>query len=195
MKKSTILLFAFALTASVHAQSLVSAQYAVGFGTGDLKEHASKPSFLGFAIDYRMMTNPNLGVGLEIAWNRFRGSQPEGPYAFDGGVYTGKPYHKTTLFPVLLAVDYYFNPDGDGIKPFIGLGAGTIFSSRHTDFGGIEFDDKDRHFALRPEAGVLFNTSEHVKFSVTCKYYHGFEASELEAQTYFALSLGVVFLN
>ena len=48
--------------------------------------------------------------------------------------------------------------------------------------------------ALRPEIGVMYEVNPDFSFSVTGKYYLGFEAGDLnEPINYFALNIGFVF--
>lgn len=93
---------------------------------------------------------------------------------------------------MLFAADYYLKP-GEQINPFAGLGVGTMYSLRNTDMGQYTFEQDAWNFALRPEIGVLIETSPNMSLSVTGKYYYGFEAGDLPSQSYFALNLGFVF--
>ena len=95
---------------------------------------------------------------------------------------------------MLFAVDYYLHP-GEKINPFAGMGIGTMFSRRNTDMGQYTLEEEAWHFSIRPEIGILFQVNTDFSFSVTGKYYMGFEAGDLPAQDYFALNFGFVFTN
>jgi hypothetical protein len=59
--------------------------------------------------------------------------------------------------------------------------------------GQYTIEEDAWHFAIRPEIGILYEMNEGMSFSVTGKYYMGFEAGDLDAQNYFALNFGFVF--
>jgi outer membrane protein len=194
MKK--ILFFILMLSgAAVMAQgNLSSLQYSIGFGAGDLGDYISKPSFRGVTFDYRKLVQPNVGVGVDIGWNVFYEEQAYGTYTREGTNLTisGKQWRYNNQFPMLFGADYYLSP-GEQINPFFGLGVGTMYSLRNTDMGTYTLEQDAWHFALRPEAGILVETSPGFAFSITGKYYYGFEAGDLPAQGYFALNFGFVF--
>ena len=59
--------------------------------------------------------------------------------------------------------------------------------------GQYTLEEEAWHFAIRPEVGILYDMNEGISFSVTGKYYYGFEAGDLPSQGYFALNFGFVF--
>jgi hypothetical protein len=75
------------------------------------------------------------------------------------------------------------------------MGIGTMFSRRNTDMGQYTLEEEAWHFSIRPEIGLLFQVNTDFSFSVTGKYYMGFEAGDLPSQDYFALNFGFVFTN
>lgn len=191
MKKIFIILLS-AIALSSSGQSLTAIQYSMGFGTGDLGDFVSPASFRGFTIDYRKLVKPNVGVGFDIGWNVFYEERAYDTYTSGTVSYSGKQYRYNNQFPMLFAADYYLKP-GEDINPFAGLGIGTMYSLRNTDMGQYTLEEDAWNFALRPEVGVLFAANPDMSLSVTGKYYYGFEAGDLPAQSYFALSLGFVF--
>lgn len=191
MKKIFIILLS-AVALSSSGQSLTALQYSIGFGTGDLGDFVSPASFRGFTIDYRKLVNPNIGVGFEVGWNVFYEEKAYDTYTVGTVSYSGKQYRYNNQFPMLFAADYYLKP-GEDINPFAGLGIGTMYSLRNTDMGQYTVEEDAWNFALRPEIGVLFAANPDMSLSITGKYYYGFEAGDLPAQSYFALSLGFVF--
>lgn len=192
MKKIYFILFLFVAASSAFAQSITNVQYSIGFGTGDLGDYIGTPSFRGFAVDFRKLVQPNIGVGIDLGWNVFYDAKPSDTYTLGNLSYSGKQYRYNNQFPGLFAVDYYLQP-GEQINPFVGLGIGTMYSLRNTDMGQYTFEQDAWHFALRPEAGVIFEANPGLSFAITGKYYYGFEAGDLDAQSYFALNFGFVF--
>jgi opacity protein-like surface antigen len=191
MKK--IFLFLFVVTViPAFSQSITSLQYSMGFGTGDLGDFIGTPSFRGFTLDFRKLVQPNVGVGIDVGWNVFYNEKSNDVYTVGDLSYSGKQWRYNNQVPILAAVDYYLKP-GEQINPFVGLGIGTMFSRRNTDMGQYTLQQDAWHFALRPEAGILYEVNPEFALSVTGKYYYGFEAGDLPAQGYFALNFGFVF--
>lgn len=190
-----ILFFALLLVSTlVSAQNnLTTLQYSMGFGTSDMADHISKTSFRGFTIDYRKLVQPNVGVGVDLGWNVFYEEMPFDTYTTANGStdITGKQYRYQNQFPMLVAADYYLKP-GEKINPFAGLGIGTMYSLRNTDMNLYTLEQDAWHFALRPEVGAIIQATPGFGFSVSAKYYHGFEAGDLSSQGYFTLNLGFV---
>jgi opacity protein-like surface antigen len=191
MKKILIIIL-FAVSTSAYAQSITALQYSMGFGTGDLGDFVSKPSFRGFAIDFRKLVQPNIGVGFEVGWNVFYEEKSSDVYTTGNLSYSGKQWRYNNQFPLLGAADYYLKP-GESINPFVGLGLGTMYSLRNTDMGQYTLEEDAWHFVLRPEVGVLFEANPNMSLAITGKYFYGFEAGDLDAQSYFALNVGFVF--
>ncbi len=193
MKKILFILFSV-VASSAFAQSLTNVQYSMGFGSGDLGDFISKPSFRGFTVDFRKLVQPNLGVGFELGWNTFYEAKNYDTYTTGTLSVSGKQYRYNNQFPAVFAVDYYFQPE-EKINPFAGLGLGTMYSIRYTDMGQYTLKQDAWHFLLRPEAGIIINANPNLSFAITGKYYYGFAAGDLDAQSYFALSFGFVFKN
>jgi hypothetical protein len=177
---------------SVFAQSVTIVQYSMGFATGDLNDFIGSPSFRGITVDYRKMVRSDIGVGFELGWNVFYDARPFDTYSIGNLSYSGKQWRYNNQFPILASIDYYLNP-GERINPFAGLGLGTMYSFRYTDMGQFRFQEEAWHFALRPEVGVLIEASPGIGFAISGNYSYGFEAGDLNAQSYFALTVGFDF--
>lgn len=197
MKKIFIL---FLLTISSYAyaqdmtsyQDIISYQYSIGFGTGDLGSYIGKTSFRGFNVDYRKLVTPNVRVGFDLGWNVFYDERPSEVYTYENISYSGKQYRYNNQFPLLVAADYYFLTD-KLINPFIGFGIGTMYSKRETDMGQYKLDQDAWNFAIRPEIGILYRINEDLGFTLTGKYFYGFKAGDLPAQGYFTLNFGLAY--
>jgi hypothetical protein len=175
-------------------ESLVSFQYSMGFGTGEMHNYISAASFRGFTMDYRKLVNSNIGVGVDFGWNVFYKEMSYGTYDYKNLTYSGKQWRYTNHFPMLGAVDYYFKPDAD-IVPYAGFGLGTMYSLQNTDMATYTFEKDAWHFAIRPEAGVVFKFNQGAGFNIVTKYYYGFKAGDLPSQGYFTINVGFVFVN
>jgi len=194
MKKAIffILIAGLAIPGLVKAQSgYTSFQYQIGFGMGDLGDYISKTSFRGAVFDYQKNMTSNISVGLELAWNTFYEDMEYGTYT-DGTVsLSGKQFRYSNMFPMLVAVEYYFISEGP-VKPYFNLGLGTMYTIRTTDMGIWRVEDKVWQFALKPELGLIYEAGYNTSLKLEAKYYTGF-GSSLETQSFLAISTGFVF--
>jgi outer membrane protein len=191
MKRIVIFALLFSGLTVFAQTSLTSFQYSMGFGAGDLGNYINKSSFRGFAIDYRKLIQPDIGIGVDLGWNVFYEAKSYDTYSSGTTDVSGRQYRYNNQFPMLIAADYYNNP-GEKITLFVGLGIGTMYSLRNTDMGTWTLEQDAWNFALRPEVGVMYELNPDLRINISTKYYHGFEAGDLPAQGYFTLNVGIV---
>jgi outer membrane protein W len=198
MKKIIIILGMFLALAAgtAYAQGSYSTiSYSMGFATGELGDFIGKPSFRGVTFDYRKLVQPNVGVGVSLGWNVFYEALDYDTYTIENVSLSGKQYRYSNHFPMLFAADYYLKP-GEAFNPFVGLGAGTIYTIRNTDMNLYTIERNAWHFALQPQIGFMYTMNDVAAFTVTGKYNYGFAAGDLnEAQSYFSLNVGFTFLQ
>ena len=119
MKKiSTVLAIMLVTCGAVHAQTNFTMSYSMGFGTGDVADFISKPSFRGANIEFRSMVQPNIGVGITFGWNVLYESIARVTYTVGPSSLTGKQYRYSNHFPMLLGANYYLSPD-ETFNPFV----------------------------------------------------------------------------
>lgn len=194
MKKLFYIFLAVASFAAVPAiaQSSFSAQYSMGFGSGDVKSFISSSSFRGGAIEYRYHIQDKFSVGADIGWNTFYERRAYDTYTSGTVSLSGVQYRYINAMPIYVAGDYYLKP-GEKLNPFVGLGIGTLYTKRNTDMNLYTIENKVWAFALRPEAGVLVNANPSLDIILVGKYNYGFSAGGLDAQSYFTFNIGLVF--
>jgi hypothetical protein len=187
-----LLLTGVIATTQVNAQgNLFSIQYSVGFSTGDLKEFNSSASFRGMSLEYRHMMQPAIGVGFETGYNLFYDRMDYATYTQGTQSLSGIQYRYTHAVPVIAAFDYYLIPDTK-YNPFVGLGVGTIYSSRDLDMGMFTMESDVWQFALRPQVGAIITTPA-ADLIIGAKYFSGFKAKDTDGQQYFTINVGLVF--
>lgn len=196
MKKQLLILLILCAGVSVSAQqSTFSIQYSMGFGTGDLGGYNSEPSFRGATIEWHKYLKPTMSVGFEAGWNAFYNSFPTETYTYGNASLSGKHYRYQNQMPLLVSVDYHFNPDAT-LKPFAGLGIGTMYSRRDMDMNIYRFTEDAWHFAIRPEVGFMYQVSPEASGYLGLKYYTGLKSGDFsESQSYIALNIGFVLTN
>jgi len=196
MKKAiySIVFLSLVLTGLVQAQSGYTAiQYVMSFGSGDIGEYISKPSFRGAVFEYQRSINENVSAGIELGWNVFYEKKDYDTYSFETASLSGVQYRYSNNFPMLVTVEYNLKPD-NMLKPYANLGIGTMYTRRNTDMGIWTLEEKAWHFALKPEIGVLLEVSPGAAFKIAAKYYVGFKSGDLETQSYFGITGGFAFL-
>lgn len=178
------------------AQDNFAFTYSMGFGTGDLGDFISQPSFRGANLEFHKAVQPNIGVGLIVGWNVFYEALDRDTYTYGNSSLNGKQYRYSNNVPLLLSTNYYFKP-GEKFNPFVGLGIGTIYTKRNTDMNLYTVKQEAWNFALQPEVGFHYMLSDGAALIVAGRYNHGFKAgNELtSAQSYFTLNVGFAFLK
>jgi outer membrane protein len=169
----------------------ISIQYDMSFGTGDLGDYISAPSFRGASAQYRYAVTHNILVGIDAAWNVFYEKKDYDTYTEGTQTLTGVQYRYQNEVPLLVAADYVFNPDKD-FQPYIGVGIGTIYSERNTEMGIWVLETNPWQFALKPEVGFMYKISYGSALKLGFKYYSGM-GGDLDTQSYFTISAGFAF--
>ena len=174
--------------------SVVALTYSMGFGSGDMGDFISQPSFRGANFEFQKMVAPKIGVGTSIGWNTFYQALNKDSYSYGNSTLTGKQYRYSNNVPLLATATYYFKP-GEKINPFVGLGIGVIYTRRNTDMNLYTLEQEAWNFALQPQVGFLYSMGDQASLIVSGKFNQGFAAgSELtESQSYFTLNIGFAF--
>jgi hypothetical protein len=174
-------------------QSRTSLTYAVGFGTGDLGDFISQPSFRGFNIECLKMTSTKIGVGGSFGWNVFYDERNYDTYTKGSASLSGKQYRYSNNLPLLANFDYYMNP-GQKVNSYVGLGTGVIYTRRNTDMNLYTLEQEAWNFALQPQIGLEFDNSFSSAFTIAAKYFYGFSAGDFDKpQSYITVNIGWTF--
>jgi opacity protein-like surface antigen len=179
MKKSiAAILILVGLGSDAAAQDNVTAiTYQVSVPTSDLETYIGKTSWIGWGIEGRRFANPmsNFTVGFAFAWHVFD-DRLFGTTEFDRGAITGTQRRYINSVPFLLTGDYYLNRN-NGVKPFIGVGAGAFYVVKDFDIGVWTEELSHWGFGLEGEAGFQFPLGE-VEGIAALRYYYAFSVEE-----------------
>jgi hypothetical protein len=195
MKKIFFLFFFLALGATaVHAQqNSFSIQYSMGLGLGDMGDYNSAYSFRGAAIEWRRYLDPTIGVGIDVGWNTFYKEVSNETYTRGTASLSGKQFRYQNQIPILAVAEYVFNP-GQKLRPFAGLGLGTMYSQRDTQMYVYSVEENAWHFAMSPRAGIMYELGYTTKLYLGLKYNVGLQSGDFtKAQSYLAVNVGFVF--
>ena len=197
MKKILVLIIFCSLfiTTKSYAQqeSYMSFQYSVSFGTGDLGDYISAASWRGVLLEYRGAVRGNLMVGGDLGWNVFYEKKDYDTYTVGTESLSGTQYRYQNTVPILVTADYIFLSE-KAVKPYVGLGIGTLYSERSTDMGLYRWKQNPWQFALKGELGLLYELSYKSSVKFAAKYYNGFKSNSLDGQSYFSLNLGMAWV-
>ncbi|MEE4257869.1 MAG: outer membrane beta-barrel protein [Bacteroidales bacterium] len=170
----------------------VSIQYDMSFGTGDLGDFISTGSFRGASIQYRYPATDNILIGGDLGWNVFYEKRDRDSYTIDTRTLSGIQHRYQNAIPILVSADYSFLPDNE-VKPYAGIGVGTMYTERVVNMGTWVWVQNPWHFAIKGEAGLMYELQNGFTFKLAGKYYNAFKAGDLEDQGYFTVSVGAAF--
>lgn len=189
-----LLLFGALGVQGQHANNFTMS-YPIAFPTGDLSDYISKTSFRGINFEFNRMVKSNMSVGLEVGWNVFYEDAGVTQYKDQTVTITGKQYRYTNSVPILAGVQFHPSTGNKNMAPYVGIGLGTLYSNRATDFGLYRITNEAWQFAIRPEAGFVFKTSSGVSPFIGVKYYWPFEGGGLDGQNFLSVNIGLKFFQ
>jgi len=176
------------------AQQYTSFQYTIALPVNDLKDYIEKTSFRGFTFEYQTKVNSAVAVGVDVGYNLFYERKEYDTYYDGTAAISGIQYRYTNSIPIHLN-GMYFLKEENHFNPFVGFGIGTTYTLRDTDMGLYRWEEDTWNFSLRPEAGFIYAVSASTGLKVALRYNAAFKTSELEDQSFFSLSTGVVFFK
>jgi hypothetical protein len=182
----------FASQEVVAQRNITTLAYSMGWGVGNTGDFISKYSFRGFGFEYRYLSQPQVGAGINLGWNTFYQELPKETYVFETISATGYQFRYLNSFPVLAVIDYYAKPD-EPVNPYVGLGLGVQYNVATVDFGIYRFEDDGWPFTIAPEFGVMITTAGGSMFNVGAKFLYGFKTQDLDADSHFLFNLGFAF--
>lgn len=176
------------------SQKTYSWEYSVGFPMGDFGDFIDATSFRGVAFSYQNPVSDHVSFGFEIGWNVFYQDMGEVSYTEGSATLTGDQFRYVNSYPLLVQGQYHFKPE-DTFDFYAGLGIGVIDHVQAVDLGLYRILDEGWQFALRPEAGILFNLKPGTSFRFAAKYYGSFADGDLPSRSFLTLNAGLVFMQ
>lgn len=193
MKKIILTLLIACCLQSVRAQTVnFIPTYSIGFPMGNLGDYIEKTSFRGACIEITKRQKPNVDIGIEAAWNLFYERVDSKVYTEGTASISGVQFRYTNTVPLLATGKYYMRTtSGKAVHPYLGLGIGTLFVNRSTDFGLYRITNDTWQFCLRPELGIAIRNRDKPAIIIGAKYYASFNNSDLDSQPYFSINVGM----
>ena len=173
-------------------KSYLSLNYSIGFPSGDIKDFADGTSGRGAALDYAYFVKENISVGISASWQSFY--EDRGYQSFTDGTatLTGKQFNYVNTLPIYLNANYFFKA-GTSVKPYVGLGIGTIYASKRSDIGIFEIADDGWAFGVKPEVGLQYMVSSNFALNAAYRYNFASDIDEVGNMSYSSLLIGVAW--
>jgi opacity protein-like surface antigen len=166
--------------------------YSISFPMGDLHDYISKTSFRGIEMEYNYHLKRTMSLGIATGWNTFYERVEQKTYTDGTASITGVQYRYTNTVPILLTGRYIKAGSGKA-EPFLGVGIGTLYADRATDFGLYRISRDAWQFCVAPELGVILKSDRGVAGLISARYYSAFDASNLSGQPYISLNIGFLW--
>jgi hypothetical protein len=178
---------------TLFGQSSFIASYPISFPMGDLHTYSAKTSFRGINLEWLHEVKPGMAVGIETGWNVFYEKADKKDYKDGTTTISGTQFRYTNAVPILVETKYFPKASKKTAASYVGVGIGTLYVNRSTDFGLYRIITNDWQFCLRPEAGVVFQMQPGVKALLGVKYYAALNSSDLDGQSFISANIGFVF--
>lgn len=183
-------MMAIAIPASAQNGGFVLS-YPVAFPMGNMSDYIGATSFRGINMEFLKRVKEGVEVGLETGWNVFYEKQSEKEYKQGTASVSGIQYRYINAVPILAEAKWY--KTSGKAQPFAGLGLGVLYVDQSTDFGLYRLSNDAWQFCLRPEIGFMFKSEKGVLPYIGVKYYAGFNADELDGQSFISVNIGLMF--
>jgi outer membrane protein W len=166
--------------------------YGISIPLGDTRDFITNTTFRGFSFEFGRFFTEEISVGFLFAWSVFNESFPRDTYEFEDVTLTGNLYRYVNAFPLMGIGRYYFNPDSK-FRPYLGLASGAYVINRVSDFGVHRYENKNWHFGLAPEVGLIIGIGEEASFNLGARYNHAFKSGS-DTHSWLSIQTGVTFI-
>ncbi|MCL7971978.1 MAG: porin family protein, partial [marine benthic group bacterium] len=156
-------------------------------------------SFRGLGIDARYVPSrgSNYSFGFNFGWNVFSEKNDFGTerntISLPNADISGTQLRYFNSVPLLANASYYFGDRG-GIRPFVGVNAGTYYIERRVDIGVSAVVDDAWHFGWAPEIGLVVPLGRpEVALLTQIRYNWAFSSGGSGDQKYWGFNIGIAY--
>ena len=186
-----VALTTFLLSHSGNAQYwATSLTYDIGIPFSDVSDFSDETSFRGVSVDARRFINDNISAGLYVGWHVFKGRE-DGLFSVDGTDISGTRVNYVNTFPIMATGYYHFGEDDGGVRPYAGIGLGTVHALKRTEIGLFAIQDNDWRFGFFPGVGVMIPLGVDVGVNLGAKYQYSIGPSDSFDITYLSFNIGL----
>ncbi|QZT37490.1 outer membrane beta-barrel protein [Halosquirtibacter xylanolyticus] len=174
--------------------SLFIVNYNMGFATGEIQDFTQTNSFRGTSIEYRTFVSNKLSVGFSGDFQNFYDAKGKETMEYKDIVLTGNAYNWVYTSSLMGTFHYYLkNPSTSKLVPYIGIGAGGVYTSYEKTLGGVDFQADNWQFGIAPEIGIMLKLNSHLFFNGSARYNYTIENNNMASQEYWSIKTGFAF--
>ena len=166
--------------------------YGLSIPAGETGNFISNMSFRGFSVEFGRFLTEEISIGFLFAWSVFHENFPRNTYDLEDLTITGNLYRYINAFPLMAIGRYYFSPDSQ-FRPYVGLASGAYVINKVSDIGVHRFEDKNWHFGLAPETGLIIGMGEEAFLNMGARYNHAFKSGS-DSHSWLSVQAGVTFI-
>lgn len=185
---------------------LASFEYSTAFNVGRASDFLSAPGWTGGTLILKSFIKKNTAVGFTVGWNVLAKEEENGSVELQNGTTAGTvsgPMAKYfNYMPLYGNVSYYFNKNRrSSVIPYVQANIGTMYIWQRAQLGIYQKDNDNWHFALGPEAGVMFKFGDNFGITVDGRYNYAFSSgSTLVGKdgndfSFFNANIGVTYIK
>jgi hypothetical protein len=167
--------------------------YSMGFGTGDLHDFISEPSFRGFDFNVLWPIFRSLHIGPTFSHSLFYEERARETYEVGTSAVTAKLYNYTDYWSTSLLTRYYFLRPDAIVRPYAGVRLGIaalLATTLVTDYSS-QWDPVG--FYLAPDIGAIVQIVKPVSASISYIYnFSTASAGRFENLSFGSLQFGIV---
>ena len=71
--------------------------------------------------------------------------------------------------PIFINTDYHFGTEDSKVRPYAGIGIGTMYKEQRLEIGTVAFVDSKWHFLINPHAGLLYSIGPDANINLDFK--------------------------
>jgi len=156
-------------------------------------------SFRGLGIEARYVPSrdANYSFGFNMGWNVLNEKNEFGTerntISLANADITGTQLRYFNTVPLLANASYYFGSRG-GIRPYVGVNAGTYYIERRVDIGVVSVVEDNWHFGWAPEVGLVVPLGRpEIALLTTIRYNWAFSAGGTGDQKFWGFNIGIAY--
>ena len=156
-------------------------------------------SFRGLGIEARYVPSrdANYSFGFNVGWNVLNEKNEFGEerntISLPNADITGTQLRYFNTVPLLANASYYFGSRG-GIRPYVGVNAGTYYIERRVDIGVVGIVEDNWHFGWAPEVGLVVPLGgPEIALLTTIRYNWAFSAGGTGDQKFWGFNIGIAY--
>lgn len=156
------------LESSYRLGTLISLTWEAAVPLLDMRSYVDEVSLRGGQLELRFGVARHLSLGVATSWNWFAQNFAQKSISYPGATVTAAVYDRAQ-FITLMGIGHWYLIDGP-LQPFVGLGAGGVWTSTFESVADLTVTSSSFDFAARADAGALFTVGPGLAVIVSARY-------------------------